>query len=169
MKFIKHLIFLINLSFGIWPSYADICKNSPSSPSQKADKILIKKKDRLLLLLNTGKIIKQYKVSLGFDPNGPKTKTGDGKTPEGFYRISGKNSKSRFHRSLRISYPNENDRKKGCTGGDIMIHGLGPEFSWLGKAHTLKNWTLGCVAVTNAEIEEIWALVLTNTPIEIQP
>jgi murein L,D-transpeptidase YafK len=105
---------------------------------------------------------------------GPKQIQGDHKTPEGSYVISGKNPGSRFHLSLRISYPNPVDRaragKLGASpGGDIMIHGLGREFAFLGALQWRTDWTDGCVAVTNEEIDEIWRLVPVGTRVEIQP
>lgn len=128
----------------------------------------------MLTLLRAGKVLKIYKVALGSDPVGPKTREGDGKTPEGAYRIDAKNEHSQFHLALRISYPNAADlqraKKLGVNpGGDIFIHGLPPEWAWLGAAHRAKDWTAGCVAVTNTEIEEIWKMVPVGTPVEIRP
>ncbi|MBY0281379.1 MAG: L,D-transpeptidase family protein [Alphaproteobacteria bacterium] len=139
-----------------------------------ADMILIKKNQRKMELYAKGKLIKIYKISLGFSPTDPKQQEGDGKTPEGEYTITSKNPHSQFHLSLKISYPNTADRKnakakKVSPGGDIMIHGLGKQFSHLGKLHTLYDWTLGCIAVTNDEIEEIWKLVKEGTIVKIEP
>jgi murein L,D-transpeptidase YafK len=143
-------------------------------PALQADHIVIVKSARSLTLLRHGRVLKTYKVALGSDPVGPKTREGDGKTPEGQYRISEKNEHSQFHLSLRISYPNEADRQRAKKlgvnpGGDIFIHGLPPQWAWLGAAHREKDWTAGCIAVTNAEIEEIWASVPVGTPVEIKP
>ena len=96
------------------------------------------------------------------------------KTPEGSYIIDSRNPHSQFHLALHISYPNDADRARARRlgvnpGGDIMIHGLPPQWAWLGAAHRKTDWTLGCIAVTNPEIEEIWALVRIGTPIEIKP
>jgi murein L,D-transpeptidase YafK len=90
------------------------------------------------------------------------------------YVIDYRNPKSQFHRALHVSYPNAADRatarKRGVRpGGLIMIHGLGKQYGWIGSAHTAKDWTLGCIAVTNYEIEEIWNLVSDGTPVEIRP
>ncbi len=98
----------------------------------------------------------------------------DGKTPEGKYSITYKNPNSQFHRSLKISYPNAKDKKiakqNGVSpGGEIMIHGLAEPFAWLGKKHLLRDWTLGCVALTNEEIEEIYDHVKVGTHIQIEP
>lgn len=119
-------------------------------------------------------ILKEYKVALGPNIIGHKTRQGDGKTPEGRYIIDYRNPRSQFYRSLHISYPNRTDRdvarKAGRdSGGLIMIHGLGRNFGSIGAAHRLRDWTLGCIAVTNEEIDEIWAMVEDGTPIEIFP
>lgn len=170
LKTVSLSLFLIILLISIIVfSQANSLKNAPTSVLSKVDRVLIKKKERLLVLMRQDKKIKQYKISLGFDPVGPKTKKGDGKTPEGLYRITTKNAHSQFHRSLGISYPNSDDLKRGCTGSDIMIHGLKDGFSWLGAFHTFKDWTRGCIAVTNEEIEEIWQHISVNTLVEILP
>jgi murein L,D-transpeptidase YafK len=139
-----------------------------------ADKILIEKKERLLMLLSRGKVLKTYKIALGGNPSGPKERQGDNKTPEGTYVIDSRNKGSRYHMSLHISYPNEKDKKRAkelgvSPGGDIMIHGLKNSFSWLGDDHTEVDWTKGCIAVTDAEIEEIYKLVPKGTIVEIRP
>lgn len=143
-------------------------------PQPLADHILIVKSSHTMTLLREGKVLKTYKVALGSDPVGAKTREGDGKTPEGEYRIDAKNERSQFHLALRISYPNAADRERAKKlgvnpGGDIFIHGLPPEWAWLGAAHRAKDWTAGCVAVSNAEIEEIWKMVPVGTPVEIRP
>jgi murein L,D-transpeptidase YafK len=105
---------------------------------------------------------------------GYKQREGDGRTPEGRYAIDFKNPRSRFHLALRISYPDASDRdsarRRGVPpGGDIMIHGLPNGLGWLGKYHLWRDWTDGCIAVTNGQIEEIWASVDVGTPVEIRP
>jgi len=139
-----------------------------------ADKVVIFKSKRLLMLMREGKILSAYKVALGKHPDGRKIKAGDKRTPEGNYILDARNRDSKFHLALHISYPNESDmvnaHKLGVTpGGDIMIHGLPDQFKKLGKLHRLSDWTNGCIAVTNHEIEEIWRLVPDGTPIEIKP
>lgn len=138
------------------------------------DKIVVDKSKRKLDLYHKNEIVKTYTVALGFAPVGHKLKEGDGKTPEGTYQICQKNSQSRYHKSLRVSYPSQEDQKRAKEkrvkpGGDIMVHGLGKEFSFLGKAHILSDWTLGCIALTNEEIEEIYDVVKIGTPIQINP
>ncbi len=140
----------------------------------KADRILVLKADRKMILYREDVVIITYKIALGRSPKGHKTQRGDGKTPEGKYIISGRNPKSRFHLSLRINYPRPQDlvkaRELGVDpGGDIMIHGLPPDYAFLGSLHRLVDWTEGCIAVTNDEIENIWKLVPIGTPIEIRP
>ena len=121
-----------------------------------------------MTLLADGQIIRTYRIALGGNPEGPKERQGDKKTPEGIYYIKGRNKSSRFYLSLHISYPNEDDirraKKMGVSpGGNIMIHGLKNDFSWMGEAHTQNDWTEGCIAVTNEEIEEIDKLVPNGT------
>ena len=138
------------------------------------DKVVVIKSKRKLILEMKGQTIKTYRVSLGRDPEGDKVRQGDNRTPEGLYRISGRNPGSRYHRSLRISYPSARDRaeagKLGVDpGGDIMIHGLPNGLGWLGRFHLFYDWTAGCIAVTDRDIDEIWNVVRDGTPIEIRP
>ena len=147
---------------------------APKKESRRADRIVIVKSERTMTLLRQGRALKTYKVALGGDPRGPKTQRGDNKTPEGVYTIDARNAHSQFHLALHISYPNAADRerakKRGVNpGGDIMIHGLPPAYAWLGPLHRQTDWTLGCVAVTDSEIEEVWAMVPLGTPVEIKP
>jgi len=139
-----------------------------------ADKILIEKKERRLTLLAKGKVLKTYQIALGGNPIGPKERQGDNKTPEGTYVIDSRNKNSQFHLSLHISYPNEKDKKRAkalgvSPGGDIMIHGIKNGFSWAGELHAEIDWTKGCIAVTDEEIEEIDKLVPNGTSVEIRP
>ena len=125
-------------------------------------------------MLSKGEVIKIYKIALGGDPVGPKVMQGDNKTPEGVYTIDSRNSNSDFHLSLHISYPNEKDRIRArqlgvSPGGNIMIHGLKNGFSQVGDSHTERDWTEGCIAVTNQEMEEIYRLVPNGTIVEILP
>lgn len=142
--------------------------------AQKADAIIVLKSERRMMLMKDGATLREYSIALGFSPQGHKGREGDGKTPEGRYRIDFKNARSGYHRALRVSYPNADDRKAAAArgedpGGDIMIHGLKNGMGWLGGLHRLRDWTYGCIAVTNAEIEEIWSMVDVGTPIEIKP
>jgi len=142
--------------------------------SQKADRVVVNKSSREMTLWSEGEVLRTYKVALGGNPVGHKREEGDQRTPEGSYTIDYRNPESRFHLSLHISYPNEADRKaaqeRGVSpGGDIFIHGLGSVFGYLKALHTQHDWTDGCIAVTNQEIEEIWELVSNGTPIRINP
>ena len=141
---------------------------------EKADKVIVIKSKRILMLMKDGEILKAYKVALGKSPQGRKIKAGDKRTPEGTYVLDSRNPDSRFHRAIHISYPNDSDvqvaQKLGVPpGGDIMIHGLAENFKKIGKQHRFSDWTDGCIAVTNQEIEEIWQLVPDGVPIEIKP
>lgn len=138
------------------------------------DKILIEKKARCLKLISKGDVIKSYRIALGGNSVGPKEREGDCKTPEGTYLIDSRNRESQYHRSLHISYPNERDKERArqlgvSPGGNIMIHGIKNGFSWVGDAHTEVDWTKGCIAVTDEEIEEIARVAPNGTPVEIRP
>jgi len=139
---------------------------------EPADKVLIQKQARRLTLLAKGEVIKSYPIALGGNPVGPKEREGDNKTPEGLYIIDSRNGNSGFHLSLHISYPNAQDKMRARElgvrpGGDIMIHGLKNGFSQVGASHAQSDWTEGCIAVTNPEMEEIYRLVPNGTLVEI--
>jgi murein L,D-transpeptidase YafK len=147
---------------------------SAQQPAQKADSVLILKKDHLLELLAGGKVIRTYKVALGQGGLAPKQRQSDGRTPEGHYIIDARSAESHYHKALHVSYPNAEDRKRAASlgvspGGDIMIHGLPNGKGYIGAAHRLYDWTLGCIAVTDDEIDAIWNLVPVGTPVEIRP
>jgi murein L,D-transpeptidase YafK len=157
-----------------------LCKATSSSatqhsvPAQKADLIVIHKRDHVMELFSHGKVIRTYKVALGRGGLAPKQKEGDARVPEGHYTIDSRNEASHYHKALHISYPNGEDRKRAAAlgvspGGAIMIHGLPNGMGWLGASHRLYDWTLGCVAVTDDEIDEIWKLVPVGTPVDIEP
>jgi L,D-peptidoglycan transpeptidase YkuD (ErfK/YbiS/YcfS/YnhG family) len=139
-----------------------------------ADKVLIEKKERRLTLLSKGGVIKTYKIALGGNPVGPKVMQGDNKTPEGVYTIDSRNSNSEYHLSLHISYPNEIDKKRAkelgvSPGGNIMIHGIKNGLGWVGASHAKFDWTKGCIAVTDEEMQEIYRLVPNGTVVVIMP
>jgi tetratricopeptide (TPR) repeat protein len=142
--------------------------------TEPADKVLIEKKERRLTLLSKGEVIKTYKIALGGNPVGPKERQGDNKTPEGTYIIDSRNRNSDYHLSLRISYPSEKDKMRAkelnvSPGGDIMIHGIRNGLSWVGASHAEVDWTKGCIALTDEEMEEIDKLVPNGTIVEIRP
>jgi murein L,D-transpeptidase YafK len=134
----------------------------------------VEKRARRLTLWYAGSPVRSFRVALGHSPVGDKRRRGDGRTPEGRYWIAGRNHRSRYYRSLHISYPSAADiheaRRAGVSpGGEIMIHGLPAGAGWIGKHHAGFDWTRGCIAVSNEEIDEIWELVADGTPIEIRP
>ena len=140
----------------------------------KADQVLVVKSQRALTLLSHGKVLHTYKVALGSSPVGANEQQGDHKTPEGRYILDRRNAKSRYYKSIHVSYPNEEDKRQAAKsgvspGGDIMIHGLPNGFGWLGATHRARDWTDGCIAVTDREMDEIWEMVADGTPIEIKP
>jgi len=143
-------------------------------PPPVVDFVRVFKRQRRLELLSEGELVAQYAIALGDQPEGHKQQQGDERTPEGFYVIDWRKEDSAFHRALHISYPNSEDvrraRELGVDpGGAIMIHGLPNNLAVIGSVHTVVDWTDGCIAVTNAEIEEIWRLVRDGVPIEILP
>ena len=149
----------------------------PQQTAGKADRVVVVKSERRLYLVRDGDVIASYAVSLGRNPLGQKFFEGDGRTPEGVYLLIDKNERSRFYRSIRISYPNAADRQRarkygGPPGGDIMIHGqpAASNASALSRiAIAPTTWTDGCIAVENRVMDEIWAAVDDGTPIEILP
>ena len=172
MVFFRAVQFTFRIAFFVLAITPLIASNTDGGV--RADRIVVHKKARAMELMHAGKAIKTYKIALGGDPVGPKTRQGDHRTPEGLYVIDARNAHSQFHRSLHISYPNvadrEHARKLGVPpGGDIYIHGLPNGYGFVGAAHRARDWTDGCIAVTNQEIEEIWALVGNGTPVEIRP
>jgi murein L,D-transpeptidase YafK len=147
--------------------------NETSVQLIKADKVLVEKAKRKMYLINKGKVFRTYNISLGKDPVGDKQKEGDNKTPEGMYVLDWRNNKSSCYKSIHISYPDKHDELRARkemvpAGGNIMIHGLHPSLKTLGRLHTSYDWTNGCVAVTNEEMDEIWSSVKYGTIIEIR-
>lgn len=142
----------------------------------KADRVLVKKSERKLMLLKDGEAFRHYDIALGENPLGHKQFEGDEKTPEGSYILDWRNQNSKFYRSIHISYPNQQDQQFALAqgrdpGGMIMIHGRpnksrDPVSAWvLDKM----DWTDGCIAVKNEEMDEIWAAIDNGTPIDIHP
>lgn len=143
-------------------------------PLLQADKVLVYKSERKLHLMKAGEIFRTYSIAIGDNPVGHKEQKGDEKTPEGKYTLDWRNSNSICYKSIHISYPNKADKlwaqKKGVSpGGDIMIHGILNGYEWVGKDHVKQDWTDGCIAVSNEEMDEIWKSVRNGTPIEIKP
>ena len=145
-----------------------------AAPDARATLIVVEKQARRLDLIRDGRVLKTYDVALGSNPAGHKQQEGDRRTPEGSYAIDFKHPRSRFHLALRVSYPNTEDRtqaqQRGMPpGSDIMIHGLPNGLGLVGRFVLSRDWTDGCIAVTNSEMEEIWAMVDVGTPIQIKP
>ncbi|MBQ8104933.1 MAG: L,D-transpeptidase family protein [Afipia sp.] len=169
-------ILAVGFVFLVASDFFQIGRQAPdlAPTDERATRVEVNKSARQLNLFRGSEIIRSYKVSLGFSPTGHKAKEGDGRTPEGLYAAEFKNARSRFHLALRVSYPNAEDRKTAqgygvSPGSDIMIHGLPNGLGWLNRLHLNHDWTDGCIAVTNSEIEDIWRLVAPGTPIEIRP
>lgn len=136
--------------------------------------IVVNKGARKMYLLHDEDVLREYEVDLGFAPQGHKEIEGDGKTPEGTYLIDRRNPNSSFHLSVGISYPNSADRANAYSqgkspGGDIFIHGQPNSRKDRKRASRVSDWTAGCIAVTNEEIEEIYAMVGTGTLITLRP
>ena len=138
------------------------------------DRIYVEKSARRLSIFREGKKLKSYRVALGRSPIGPKEQEGDMKTPEGLYKIDSRNPQSAYHLALHVSYPSNEDSARAADRGvsagfDIMIHGIENGGGWIGAFHRWHNWTAGCIALTDEEIEELWRVTPDGTPIEIQP
>jgi murein L,D-transpeptidase YafK len=165
------LLFLIlaagAIAFANWPTAA-----LPNGAT--ADRVVVDKSERSLTLYRRGTELKTYRVSLGAQPSGHKLREGDNRTPEGVYTIDRHKADSSFHRALHLSYPSPADRAHAARlgvspGGDIMIHGLPNRAGWVGRLQRLHDWTAGCIAVTNPEVEEIYRAVPDGTAVEIRP
>jgi murein L,D-transpeptidase YafK len=172
MKF-KKIIFAILIATLAWTAvyYFYPVKKIPESVT--IDKLVVLKSKRRLLAYSHGQLIVTYKISIGKNPTGDKEIQNDNKTPEGLYIINDKNSNSDFHKNLGISYPNQQDiqqaRQLGKpTGGDIKIHGLKNGKGYIGRFHRWNDWTNGCIALTDEEVDEIYNHTPVGTPIEIR-
>jgi hypothetical protein len=156
------------------PALPPNIRPNPNNVPFTADSIVVEKSRRTMTLYKEGAPVRIYFIALGQNPLGDKVSIGDNRTPEGLYYIAGHNPASKYHLSLKVSYPNDDDiaeaRARGVsTGGDIMIHGLPRGFENVGSEHRQRDWTNGCIAVTNAEIEEIWSAIPDGAAIHIKP
>ena len=154
--------------------YASQQNLSPAKTPGIADSIIVSKSAHTLSLMSGKTVLKTYRVAIGRGSGGRKQFAGDNRTPEGKYIIDEKNSASKFHKALHISYPNTEDKARASNlgrspGGDIEIHGLPTAFAWVGPAQHALDWTAGCIALTNEEIDELWKMVAVGTPVEIDP
>jgi murein L,D-transpeptidase YafK len=138
------------------------------------DRIVVHKGERRLLLMRGGNVVRSYHVSLGLSPIGQKERSGDFRTPEGTYRLERRNARSDYFLSIKVSYPNEADLKRARlrhwnTGGSIMIHGLPNFLKHEPEFYQSHDWTDGCIALSNADMTEIWMLTPDDVPIDILP
>lgn len=145
------------------------CSKFQTYNGPEVTRVIVNKGDRQMFLMHHGEVLKSYPIGLGFAPEGHKSFEGDGRTPEGTYIIDRRNPNSEFHLSIGISYPNNQDRAFASSmgkkpGGDIFIHGRPSKYRKGGR-----DWTAGCIAVTNSQIEQIYAMVRNGTPITINP
>lgn len=159
MHTIKYTVFIILLIPGFLHAGVDL--------------VSVDKSERKMYLMERGKVIREYDVALGKNPRGHKQQHGDNKTPEGVYTLGDKKEDSSFYRAMHISYPNETDtmnaEKKGVSpGGFIMVHGLPNKMEWFAPLNKEINWTNGCIALTNEEMDEFMELVETGTKIKIE-
>lgn len=166
---------LLLLLISVLPGWADAGQPRVDFASGlKADRVLVIKSERRLYLVQDNKIVASYRVELGAQPKGHKVFEGDGRTPEGLYILDRKQTASRFHRAIHISYPSafdiaEASKYGGRPGGLLMIHGQPPNESNTSRANRPRDWTAGCIAVSNADMDEIWEATDEGTPIEIMP
>jgi murein L,D-transpeptidase YafK len=164
---------LVGLALAASPG-RDMEVRGPGGPVALADSVVVEKKAHRLTLYHLGRPLKAYRIALGGQPVGDKVSAGDRRTPEGVFAVIARNDNSDFHLALRLSYPDERhqavaDSLGVSPGGDIMIHGLPKGRSQVGAQHRIVDWTNGCVALTDEEIEELWRAVPVGTPVEIKP
>jgi len=140
----------------------------------QADYVVVDKSDRKLYLYKAGRVLREFDVSLGLVPNGPKQREGDFRTPEGKYFLDARNANSDYFLSIHVSYPSESDRARARAqgvdpGGQIMIHGWPNEPRYDLRRYQSTDWTDGCIAVSNSDMVDIWLMTREFTPIEIRP
>lgn len=149
-------------------------QNGSAPAHEMADRILVEKSERKMYLLKAGRVLREFDIALGLAPRGHKQRAGDFKTPEGLYWIEARNTASDYFLSLKISYPNEQDRARAqaldvSPGGQIMIHGQPNEPRYDENWYKYGDWTDGCIAVSNSDMIDIWLMTEVPTPIEIRP
>ena len=160
--------------FIIWMLQGLLFFTVPAYAIEKADSVMVYKSQRTLHLMKDGQVIAAFPVVFGADPVGHKQKMGDEKTPEGRYVLDYKNSNSAFYKSIHISYPNAKDRRQAKRlgvnpGGDIMIHGQSNGYGWASPIARFFNWTDGCIALNDLDMQQVWESVDSGTKIEIFP
>lgn len=149
-------------------------RSSPAESIQIADRVVVRKAERKLILFKNTRVLKAYDIALGLVPRGHKEKEGDFRTPEGVYQLARRNPRSNYFLSIEISYPNNHDRVTASQlgvspGGQIMIHGWPNELKHPPEFYRSQDWTDGCIAVSNQDMVEIWLMTEPGTPIEIRP
>ncbi len=169
-KWITFSLLIILVTGAIFYFYPE----SKLPPGTKIDKLVAIKSKRIMEAYSGDELIKTYKIALGGNPVGDKQAEGDKRTPEGEYTINDRNANSDYHKNLGVSYPDKNDiaSAKGLgvdPGGEIKIHGLKNGLGFIGKFHRALDWTAGCIAVTDEEIDELYDAVENGTPIIIKP
>jgi murein L,D-transpeptidase YafK len=171
MRRLLVLLLVLLIAAAIWLQPAPQTVVQPPLTGM-VDKIIIEKAARRMLLLRNGQTLREYRIALGFAPEGDKLRQGDGRTPEGSFRIDRRNDSSKYHLSLGLDYPQPADRARAATGGydpggDIMIHGQPNALP--DNAMVRGDWTAGCIAVTNAEMREVWVVTQVGTIVEVRP
>ena len=175
LRLLLYLFLLVGLGFiaaSLYSPPVSVPAPPPPPLTGTVDRILIEKAARRMQLFQDGKVVRSYRIALGFTPEGDKQRQGDGKTPEGEFTIDRRNSESAFHLSVGLDYPRPIDRARAAkggysAGGDIFIHG---QPNALPEGFKLKgDWTAGCIALTNAEMREVWAVTPIGTKVEIRP
>ncbi len=151
-----------------------VFSSASTASAQSVSHVLVMKAGRRMQIMDGETVVKTYSIALGGSPVEHKQKEGDERTPEGRYVLDWRNPGSGYHRSIHVSYPNEADKARAASagedpGGMIMIHGQRNYLGWLSPLTQWFDWTNGCIAVSNAEMDEIWDLVKNGTPIEIRP
>jgi murein L,D-transpeptidase YafK len=151
-----------------------LAAESDTPPLRLADSVLVIKNERRLYLLADGEVFAEYPATFGGNPKGHKQREGDQRTPEGHYMLDWKNQHSAYYKSIHVDYPNPEDRAAAAArgedpGGQIMIHGQRNGYGWLAPLARFFNWTDGCIALSDSDMEEVWRSVPENTPIEIRP
>ena len=171
-KLVWFFLAIALLSVGVYVYAHHIWNPLPAGTT--IDRIVVEKSERRLSIFRDDKELKCYRVALGRSPVGAKEQEGDMKTPEGIYWIDWRNPESDYHLSLHVSYPSDADNTRAAERGvnagfDIMIHGIRNGGGWIGAFHRLHDWTAGCIALTDEEIEELYRVTPDWTPIEIRP
>ncbi len=147
---------------------------APAAPIEMADRVVVHKSERRLLLMRGDRVLRSFEAALGLSPKGHKQREGDFRTPEGNYRLSGRNANSDYFLAIQVSYPSADDLRRASRegvrpGGLIMIHGQPNRPSKPLEYYQTRDWTNGCIAVSNADMVDIWLMTPDNTPIQILP